>query len=344
MVDSVKPKKPTIAVIDLDYLIFSVASSPVGEQVFYTYHDPDTDEEIARFSGAKAGKQWIEEVDIFGMDAQFGYEGDHSKLIRKKTYEVKELNTARKHLNKGIRDWLKLAGVEDWVGRCSSSKGAPSFRNEIATICEYKGNRVDARTPHWLDSVRKYAIAKDNVKKATGGFETDDVVCSLAQKGKESTVLVACDKDARGVSGCWFLVPGDMTEPYYSDPNIVGEIYVDKKSKLSGCGWLFWLGQSLVGDTADNYKGCKGVGPAKAVEVLGEFHKKPISMLPDAARAACRLFKDKYGETHTYNHWNTGEEITASYKDLFIENIVLAYMVKNKKDKPTVIIDAVKDM
>lgn len=337
--------KPKVGVIDCDFLIFSAASSPSGEQVMYVYKDGDT--EIARFESAAAGKNWIDEIEMFGFDGRFGFEGDPLSLIRTTEYEPKSLLEARKNFDKNLKKWIREAGVEDWVGRCASAKGAKSFRNEIATLTEYKGNRTESRKPFHLESVRKYAMSKEQIKKAIGGFETDDLVCAIAQKGGSSHVVIACDKDARGVSGCWYHIPGDTEEPEYSDGKIVGNISSRKKgtqTKLDGHGWLFWLAQSLTGDTADNYKGCKGYGPSKAADVLSQFNGKPLSFLPEAAKVACSVFKEVYGDVVEYNHWRTGEAMRVSYKDLFLENLTLAYMVKSKSDKPQVIIDAVNSM
>src|SRR5699024_1694780 len=42
----------------------------------------------------------------------------------------------------------------------------------------------------------------------------------------------------------------------------------EDRKKLSGTGNMFFYAQMLTGDSVDNIPGCKGIGPAKAYDIL----------------------------------------------------------------------------
>lgn len=334
--------KPTIAIVDFDYPIYFSASA--AEQTWYVYYDQDYNE-VARFKTADEGKSWLEMADILGgVDFTGDYQGDFSSLIRETEWEPKKFSIAQQTL-RGMRDeWLGLSGCSEWKGKCAPKKGATVFRKEISTIMEYKGNRKNTRKPKHLDNLRKWAL-QDNLQlsKVLGPYETDDIVCAMGQKIGDKAVIVQEDKDVRTVSGCWFLIPSCMDQPIFSPSDVVGNVYVDN-GKVKGYGDLYLLSMVLTGDTADNYSGCKGVGPKTAVNVLECFNDKPATSLKPAVQAVGELFRSKYGETYQYTHCTSGEPVTATFRDIMIENLRLAYMVKHKGDKPQEIIDYIKEM
>jgi hypothetical protein len=316
------PKSPTHAYLDLDAVLFSAASA--GEQVRYTYYD-ENNNEVADFDSAEKGKAWLEGMIMLGIEQEYR---------RETTYEIHEVEKAYKTFDHILQKWIKKSKCDKWVGYVSKNSGTENFRHQIATVAQYKGNRSpDARKPHYLEAVRKYALTHPSIKKGVGSVEVDDQVMALAQRKGERGLVLSVDKDVRGIVGSWFLIPDEMEKAQFSRGDIVGEISWDKTAKKAkGCGYLFLLQQAGAGDDTDGYFGCKGLGHAGAVKLLEPFSGKPMSYLPQAVKSISDRYMKVYGKEYKYNHWNTGEEIIATGNDIFIEMLHLAYMKKSTTD------------
>lgn len=331
-----KIKPPKKAVIDLDSALFLAASA--AEQVTYTYKDVEGNV-VAEFDNARAGKNWIEEVELFGMDTRFGYTGDMSKLTREVTYKVGSESKAYKAFDTVLDGWLSHTKIDNWAGKVAAMTGRKVFRHDLATIQPYKGSR-NSRKPHHLNSVRKYAMQNPNIKRVKSDVEVDDVVMAIAEK--KGSILVAIDKDAAGITNGWWLNP-DTGTMLYADPNTLGWVEIDK-GKLKGIGYLHNLAQILTGDTSDSIKGLPKYGPKKAVAILEAFNNQPVSKLPRAVKAAAEAYREVYGDEYSYPHWNTGEIIVRDWKDMFEENTRLVWMLRHSKDKAEKILDHLEGM
>lgn len=324
------PTKPTIAYIDGDVTLFSAAS--ICEQVNYVFRKPNG-REIVRFESAKEGEAWLAELEIFGVDIKYGFDGDPDELIRTTEYVVDEdIKAGQEFFKRELKKMLKAVNVKEYVLYVSKAAGADNFRHHVATLKPYKGNR-SARKPVKLESMRAWALKNPNIKRSSGAIEVDDIVQSRAQAKGDKAVLIAFDKDARTATGCWILIPSEMGEPVYSDPYIVGELeWSESSKKAKGYGWLFLLWQSLAGDSADNIGGCKGVGTKGACTLLEEFSGQHINKLPDALKVVCQQYESTYGESFSYTHCTTGDMITRTWQEILIENLTLLYMLRSKDD------------
>lgn len=115
----------------------------------------------------------------------------------------------------------------------------------------YKNHRVGQRKPMC------YAALRGDVETsykclAMDTLEADDVMGILATKptpGKSRTIIVSQDKDMR-------TIPGTLWNG--KDLLSISEAEADYNH----------LYQTLVGDTADGFPGCPGVGPVKAEKLL----------------------------------------------------------------------------
>ena len=122
-----------------------------------------------------------------------------------------------------------------------------NFRKELNP--EYKANRANTRKPMGL------AVAQDFFKTKYLAviwptLEADDVLGIMAtQSFDEDTIIVSDDKDLQTIAG-YHYNKGEVIE-------------VSEKQALKN-----FYTQVLTGDTADNYKGCRGVGPVKAERIL----------------------------------------------------------------------------
>jgi len=128
--------------------------------------------------------------------------------------------------------------------------GPASFRYGVYP--GYKSNRKGLKKP------AGYRALAEWVKTAGRGMgwmsmtmaeaEGDDAMALLAFPGD---VIASDDKDMLTVPGV-LLRNGELLE--------ITEAMADRQ----------WMIQTLTGDTADGYPGCKGIGSVKAEQVLGE--------------------------------------------------------------------------
>ena len=130
-----------------------------------------------------------------------------------------------------------------------SPTGTANFRFGIYP--EYKANRAKSHKPVHYAALRAYAVKHMGAVIAPD-MEADDMLAIRANElGLDKWVIITNDKDL-------FQVPG--------------RFYDWKKKKTvdmdeAGARQSLYM-QVLTGDSIDNIKGCKGIGPAKAAHAL----------------------------------------------------------------------------
>jgi len=144
--------------------------------------------------------------------------------------------------------------------------------------------QLDATYKSYRKAIRKpvaYAPLKDWIKKnykwvSFPNLEGDDVLGLLATGvHKTNNVIISGDKDMRTIPTWHCFIGDDSIE------------YVDQlKADYNFCT------QVLVGDQADGYKGCQGVGAVKASRVL--LNKKSLDELWEA------VIKEYERNEHTF--------------------------------------------
>ena len=151
--------------------------------------------------------------------------------------------------------------------------GSGNYRERLATIQPYKGNRKDVPKPKYLQAVREYLVYAWGAE-IVDGREADDALGCMQYAAKDkSTCIVTVDKDLDGVPG-WHYNP--VKDVHY---------YVT----LEEANYFFYT-QLLTGDRVDNIKGLEGVGPKKAEKLLANL-TTPVQLY-NACRAA---YTGKYG-------------------------------------------------
>lgn len=174
--------------------------------------------------------------------------------------------------------------------------GKNNFRDTLATIKVYKGNRDPSNKPQYYDEIKDYLI---NVHKAivVDGQEADDAQGIEQWKHKDkSTVIVGIDKDLKMIPGWHYnWVKGELEYVRMEDAN------------------AFFFMQMLIGDATDNILGCaimkegvyktgkkagqayikrSGVGPEEAIELLAPCNKDVVLM----AQVVQEQYRKYYGE------------------------------------------------
>jgi len=165
----------------------------------------------------------------------------------------------------GFMNFISNIGKDfqtDYIVFALDAKG-PTFRSDIYT--EYKSHRPDVPE----DLLKQLPVAIDWIEKMgfktaiRTGFEADDIIASIAHDGKEKDLevrVVSHDKDL------YQLI--DDNKVYLFDPIKKVVITEDKCFEKYGVTpKQFTDYQSLLGDSADNVPGVKGVG-AKTAEAL----------------------------------------------------------------------------
>ncbi len=152
-----------------------------------------------------------------------------------------------------------------------------TFRDELYP--DYKATRekltdeLQADFNRGLERITQLLAAYDIPVLAVPGFEADDVIGTLAQKGVDAgynVVIVSGDKDFQQLvrPGVWLLNPGR------GGPASVEESWVSVENGSDRLGVppdrvIDYL--AMVGDSSDNVPGVKGIGEKTAQELIAQY-------------------------------------------------------------------------
>lgn len=145
--------------------------------------------------------------------------------------------------------------------------GIPDYRLEL--LDSYKAQR-----PHMPEEMRpQMSLIGDYLRYAQfhsvclDGQEADDVIATLVSKasmrGVEQIVLATSDKDM------FQLVSNEVFISLPKQDRLMGPAEVRNKTGVDPSQILDWL--ALIGDSADNIPGVRGVGPKTAAKLLSRY-------------------------------------------------------------------------
>ena len=148
--------------------------------------------------------------------------------------------------------------------------GNGNFREQIATIKPYKGNRPDTNKPKYYKEIKKHLVDRWGAE-IVHGREADDALGTAQWAAKDlSTILVTIDKDLDSIPGHHF---NWVKDEFYFVP-------------LRDAN-LFHFYQLLNGDTTDNIPGIKGVGP-KTIERIWKDCDYDLAKIREAVQGEYR--------------------------------------------------------
>jgi 5'-3' exonuclease len=213
------------------------------------------------------------------------------------------------------------------ASKADSSKlfltGSGNFREEVATLLKYKGNREDTPKPEHYKALREYAI--DHLgAELIEGMEADDALAIEQQADINGTIICTIDKDLNQVHGMKFnwtkrdKPSGDTSECFN---------YIEKEE-----GMILFFTQLITGDATDNIGGLKGTRGKPGPGMRGAAKAyKDCKKVSEYYEAALEMYKKKYGDTLTYTSWK-GTELTKTTEEVMLENASLLWMKRTKDE------------
>lgn len=173
-------------------------------------------------------------------------------------------------------------------------KGVGNFRMDIDP--EYKAQRValEDEQRRRLNMIANYALELGAI--SCDGWEADDQVRAWAWEAQEEDlpwIIAGIDKDLLQIPGTHFNYGGSKDKPLTEEKKWT---FVDEKD-----GDYRFACQLLTGDTIDNIKGIKGIGPVKAGKALKDKSRREMM------HEVIRMYKPEYGEaweTKLHNNCN----------------------------------------
>jgi hypothetical protein len=140
--------------------------------------------------------------------------------------------------------------------------GPGNWREEVATIAPYKGNRDPTHKPYWYQQIRTHLVEKWGAN-VIHGREADDEASIIAEQhiadGDASYVVCTIDKDLDQIPG----------HHYDYKKHVHYEVPLEHAER-----W-FWV-QVLSGDPTDNIPGCYGISTKKAEDLIDKWDSLPL--------------------------------------------------------------------
>jgi DNA polymerase I len=160
-------------------------------------------------------------------------------------------NRAKQDIDVFIRSLLAKTGCEDYL-LCITNE--INFRYSV--LPTYKQNRSEKKTPELLGILKEYML-NTYPCRSQKYLEADDLMGILGTSVPNKYVLTTIDKDFESLPVTLFNWNKDKK------PRTISKLKADKNFHL----------QWLMGDACDGFHGCRGIGPKKAMKILGE--RKP---------------------------------------------------------------------
>lgn len=229
------------ALIDMDLLLYRSGFASQSSLLYvYDVSDPDFGW-VAALKNKTHFKEW-----------KSTHPGEY---VTEEVIEAEPIQNYIAIMQATVKSILFHTGSDKYIGYLS---GPNNYRDWVATLQKYKGNRDEARKPVRYKEARKYLIEYMDAVVCEG-YEADDGMSMeqwgewdkrmLVEKENTPTIICTADKDLD-------MVPG------YHYNWIKKELYfVDELE-----GMRFFFKQVLTGDSTDNIPGlyrCTGVRATK---------------------------------------------------------------------------------
>lgn len=277
--------------IDADPIVYrsGFANEVVLREILYTIDDePATTKVFEPSEGSTALRNcmdWLLEMERMGRDVEVleseairipDPDPSHAFYTAKRTIQSCR-KAAADNLNIDLRDVRALVYLT----------GKGNFRERIATVKPYKGNRDASHKPALYEEIRQYLIDHHDAI-VVDGIEADDAVAIACWDNPSDTCICTIDKDLDQVPGYHYNYGGSEHAWYMVDP--------DEADR-------FFYKQILMGDVTDNICGCYQIGKRAANAIVDEFVLAHGWDHAELWRTIVRIYEkslEKYGEKCPY--------------------------------------------
>ena len=229
------------ALIDGDIILYRCGFA--AQSKIYNLSIPLFQGEIPKFKYKKDMMEWIKQ--------NHKSKSDYKVVVDTVIEPVENALNNVKTVLKEVEGFLSNRFVD--VEMQIFLSGSTNFRDELATIKIYKGNRDPLHKPHWYNEIKEYLRNVWNAEEVEN-LEADDVLADIQHSAPEleSTCIVSTDKDLDQIAGWHYNWVNDQLYEVSVEQGIHSR-YV----------------QILTGDSTDNIEGIPGVGPVGAEKCLG---------------------------------------------------------------------------
>lgn len=229
--------------------------------VVYERHSEDSDEDAR---GPYEMHFTPKDGHTAGAQLRDWLAADHEIVVIDKEhivhYEPVEnaLEAVRTQLHSIEKECREYFGVEQFSRTTILLSGPGNYRDRIATVAPYKGNRDPDHKPHWYQQIRNYLTSEWGARVVTGR-EADDE-CSIIgwqhihQGDPDGYVIATIDKDLDQIPG-WHY-------------NYHKQVFY--KQSADDAERFFWE-QCLSGDATDGIPGCTKVGTVGAKRLIDDW-------------------------------------------------------------------------
>ena len=304
-------------IIDADPIVYRAGFSAESHSYHVIFEDDDGVHEVYFSPREDKRGKWL----TAGAQMKVWLDENPDVLIVSKekivTPEPKEhaLNIVRQEVE-GIIDAVKrkfkLSNDELVVSIILSGPG--NFREKLATIRPYKGNRDQMHKPYWYQAIRDYLTGRWNAR-VVSGREADDECSIRAWQAYEEHghyCVATIDKDLDQIPG-WHY---DYRQKVFY---MLSPFNAEK---------AFWV-QVLAGDATDNIPGCYKIGMDKAEKIIQDV----IDNAADQIWPSDHEFWERIIREYSASQARKGcPYLDKNATDVAIETARLVYMQKHERE------------
>ena len=229
------------ALIDGDIVVYRCGFA--AQSRIYNLSIPTYQGDIPKFKYKKDMTAWLKEN---GREKSDEYDVKVDTVIEPVENALNNVKTVLTEIKSFLSNRFGDVEMEVFLS------GNTNFRDDIATIKVYKGNRDPLHKPHWYEEIKEYMKNVWNAEELDG-IEADDMLADLQVEDgiMQNTCIVSTDKDLDQLAG-WHY---NWVKDHLYEVSVEQAIH----SKYI---------QILTGDRTDNIEGIPGLGPVGAEKCL----------------------------------------------------------------------------
>lgn len=229
-------------IVDADYLVYATGYAVEKTRYDITLVRPDGTEDETIVYTMDEAKAWLSEEPegtVHQIDKVVEAEPlSHALFLVDRVLQTVDTNLAH--------EGIEFNRMELYL------TGRGNFRDTLATIKPYKGNRDPNAKPYHYKSLRRYLQNKWGAT-VVDGYEADDEVAAILYAERENAVLVGIDKDL-------LTIPGR----HYHFKSKTFRTVSETEARVN------FYRQLITGDAVDNIGGAYKAGEKAAIANIAE--------------------------------------------------------------------------